>query len=661
MKHRNYISGLRAVAILPVVIFHFWPELLPGGFIGVSVFFVISGFLITYLIVDEVDRGCFSFRTFYARRVRRLLPAATAVFIVTFLGAVYLLAPEAFDSFGRSLVAADLIHANVYFADTTGYFSAPAHEKPLLHFWSLSIEEQFYLLWPLLAAGLLPRIARWQSTALILCLLLISLGMGEAMARTQADQAFYSFIARAWELMTGVLLALVIHRLKFHRRLAEFLGIAGLGAILVSCIWLEPSITFPGLSALPACLGTAAVLASGFQQSTWATRILSVRIMTYVGLISYSLYLWHWPILALSRYYLERPLLPSEAILLGTVSFAVAALSYHGIEQPFRAIDGRFRRNDGFTLKVGAAAVLLIAALGGLIQLDRGWVWRFGPQAQQLFEQRLAVNPWEARCDNLENIFSNDDFCNFGHPKPTDASFDIAVFGDSNADHFVPLLADYASRSGLSGRQVTQTACGSVLGIRLYRHTPAKQAECLTYQRSIIQFVERNPGLKLVFISAKWLSYQGKLVSNGIDIPGLLKELTPEDHSDIEILEYHLRRTIEFLRERAIQVHLISQIPYQNGLPIRCVLEALRAGFDTSHCGVGAAKAKGEIAPTDTLLQRLAAEIDGVSVTISTDIMCNPKTCPIVMDGVLLYRNETHLNAHGALLLGRYFQLPGIE
>jgi len=661
MKHRDYISGLRAVAILPVVIFHIWPEILPGGFIGVSVFFVISGFLITYLIVDEVDSGCFSLRAFYARRVRRLLPAATTVFVVTFLGAAYLLAPEAFHNFGHSLVAADLIHANVYFAENTGYFSAPAHEKPLLHFWSLSIEEQFYLLWPLLAAGLLLRIARWKGVAILICLLMISLGMGEAMARTQADQAFYSFIARAWELMSGVVLALVIHRLKLHRRLAEFLGIAGLIAILASCFWLEPSITFPGLSALPACLGTAAVLASGFQQRTWAARVLSVRVMTYIGLISYSLYLWHWPILALSRYYLERPLLPGEAILLGTTSFAVAALSYHAIEQPFRAVNGRFRHNDGVTLKVGAVALVSIAALGEVIQLDRGWVWRFGPQAQQVFEQRLAVNPWEAKCDNIENIFSNDVFCNFGQPKPTEASFDIAVFGDSNADHFVPLLADYASRLGLSGRQVTQTACGGVLGVRLYGRTPAKQAECLAYQRYIIQFVERNPDLKLVFISGNWLSYQGKLASSEVDIPGLAEKLTAENQLDTETLEYHLRRTIRFFRERAIQVHLISQIPYQNGLPIKCVLEALRAGLDTSHCGVDAAKAKGEIAPTDALLRRLAAEIDGVSVTISSDTMCNAKTCPIVMDGVLLYRNETHLNAHGALHLGRYFQLPRIE
>lgn len=660
MKQRDYINGLRAVAILPVVVYHAWPGILPGGYIGVSVFFVISGFLITYLIADEVTRGVFSISGFYARRMRRLLPAAVTVFVATFLVCVMVLAPDAFRGFGRSLVAADLLHANVYFAKTAGYFDAPSHEKPLLHFWSLSIEEQYYLLWPLLIAGLMPRIDRRVGLALLVCLLLASLVSAETLARTHADKAFYAFAARAWELMTGAVLAVTIHRLRPGRWLAEALGVGGLAAILASCIWLDSSITFPGLAAVPACFGTAAVLASAFHRSTWSSRALSGRGMVYVGLISYSLYLWHWPILSLSRYYLERPLLLRETVFLVAMGFAVAALSWHWIEQPFRQVDGRFRRGTWTTLRVGGVSMVLVAILGGVAQADRGWLWRFGPQARQIFEQRLAVNPWESRCDNNRNIFANDGFCNFGRTLSEGETFEVAVFGDSNADHFVPLVADHARREGLSGRQVTQTACGGLLGVRLRGRTPAKHAECLTYQRNMIGFVERNPDLKLVIISGNWVSYQGRLAQSGLVLPELSEETSGMDPVPPETLEFHLRRTIRFLWRRGIKVHLISQIPYQNGLPIRCVLEALRAGDDARHCGVSAPEARASLAKTNELFERLAAELDGVSATIPTDLMCDDTACPILMDDVLLYRDEAHLNADGATHLGRYIALPGV-
>ncbi len=655
LKQRDYISGLRALAILPVMAYHAWPELLPGGFVGVSVFFVISGFLITYLIADDLSRGQFRFQRFYARRVRRLLPAATVVFLSTFVSAALILAPDAFRGFGHSLVAADLLHANQYFGKTAGYFDAPSHEKPLLHFWSLSIEEQFYLIWPWVLAGMVLRVRwRWGLVALIL-VLLTSLGFAEWLTRTTPDRAFYSLGARIWELMTGAILALVVDQVRLGEKSAEWLSGAGLAAIVFSCFWLGPSIAFPGVSALPACLGTAAVLMAGFHHSTWTSRALSAGFLVYIGLISYSLYLWHWPILSLARYYLERPLLPFEAALLVISGAGLAMLSWRFVEQPFRVVDGRFRTTDGKTLWVGLLSILGVAILGGMAQMDRGWVWRFGPLAQQIFEQRLEANPWEARCDNTPQIFSDDVFCNFGRPKAPEDSFDIAVFGDSNADHFVPLVADYARQHGLSGRQVTQTACIGLLGVRAKGRTPAKQAECLDYQRSIVSFVERNPELRLAIISGNWVSYQGRLSANELKFND---SATSGAESNPENLEYHLRRTIAFFRARGVEVHLIAQIPYQDGLPIRCVLEGLQDQDGIEHCGVSAAVARASTAPTSSLFRRMAGEMDGVTATIPTDFMCDDTICPIVMDGVLLYRDFAHLNAIGARQLGSQFELP---
>jgi len=655
LKQRDYISGLRALAILPVVVYHAWPELLPGGFVGVSVFFVISGFLITYLISDELTRGQFRFQSFYARRVRRLLPAATVVFLSTFVLATLILAPDAFRGFGRSLVAADLLHANQYFAKTAGYFDAPSHEKPLLHFWSLSIEEQFYLIWPWALAGVVLR-ARWRwGLAALAVVLLTSLGFAEWLTRTAPDRAFYSLGARTWELMIGALLALVVDRVRLGRKSAEWLSGAGLAAIVFSCFWLRPSIAFPGVSALPACVGTAAVLMACFHRSTWSSRALSAGFLVYIGLISYSLYLWHWPVLSLTRYYLERPLLPFEAALLVITGVGLAMLSWRYVEQPFRAADARFRTSDARTLWAGLFAILSLAMLGGLAQMDRGWVWRFGPLAQEIFEQRLEVNPWEARCDNIPQVFADDAFCNFGRPKAPEDSFDVAVFGDSNADHFVPLIADYARQQDLSGRQVTQTACIGLLGVRAQGRTRVKQAECLDYQRSIVAFVERNPDLRLAIISGNWFSYQGSLSANQLklddsDLDG--GQLNPES------LEFHLRRTVEFFRARGIDVHLIAQIPYQDGLPIRCVLEGMRDDQGSEHCGVSAEVARASTEPTNAVVRRLADEMDGVTATIPTDFMCDDTICPIMMDGVLLYRDYAHLNASGARKLRSQFDLP---
>jgi peptidoglycan/LPS O-acetylase OafA/YrhL len=629
---------------------------LPGGFIGVSIFFVISGFLITRLIADEVSRGDFSIRAFYARRVRRLLPAAVAVFVASFVAGAAVLAPSALGDFGRSMVAADLLHANVHFAAETGYFDAPSHEKPLLHFWSLSIEEQYYLVWPLLLALLLPRMGKGGTLVAVAAVLLISLGYAETMARSDADRTFYSLGARAWELMIGAVLALSLDRLRPTRWSAECLGALGVSLLVSSLFFLDESVTFPGFSALPACLGTAAVLASGHHRSTILSRALSSRIPVYIGLISYSLYLWHWPILSFGRYFVERDLLPTESAMLVVISLALAAMSYRWIEQPFRSAGGRFRSDDRSTLRMGALSMGLIALLGGVVQIDGGWVWRFGPEARDLFERRSKLNPYEARCDNIQNIFRNDRFCNFGRPKDASGSFDLAVFGDSNADHFVPLLARYANVEGLSGRQVTQTACAGVLGVRVPGRTPAKHAQCLAYQEAIIRFVEQNPGLELAVISGNWSSYQGRLGSSRLVIPPVPEK--PPVTGDPATIDYHLRATIHYLRGRGIRVHLISQIPYQDGLPLRCVLESLRAGRNTDHCGIAASRAKAATRPTDELFRHLADTIDGVTATIPTDIMCRELVCPILMEGVLLYRDEAHLNADGAAYLYGRIRMP---
>ena len=431
-QHLPFIDGLRALAILPVVMFHAWPGLLPGGFIGVDVFFVISGFLITRLIVGELADGRFSLTRFLLRRARRLLPAAVFCFAVTSLIAALWLTPDALVNYGRSLMAACLMYANIYFYQTAGYFSAPSLEKPLLHVWSLAVEDQFYLVWPLVLFAFLPRLPSRFAVIGAMALGIASFIIATVAVRLKPDFAFYLLPARAFELMAGAALALcaetVIRWLNIARPIVlEVLGGLGLLAIGASTFVFSQLTPFAGPNAVPVTLGTVAVIASGLGRPTLTSRLLEWPLFIGIGLISYSLYLWHWPLLALLSYRLERPLQPLEAGLVVALAFGHAMLSWRFIEQPFR-------RSQPANLRfIGAALVATIALVGAgaAMKADRGWPWRYTGPERVLMQQLAATNTFRAKCDNYWQALTNNDVCNFGKAKAPDQSFEIAIFGDS--------------------------------------------------------------------------------------------------------------------------------------------------------------------------------------------------------------------------------------
>jgi len=333
-----HVDGLRATAILAVVLYHAAPRLAPGGFIGVDVFFVISRFLITSIIVREMAEGRFSMAGFLARRARRIAPALVVVYLATAVTALVLLLPDTFSGYRRSLIYSSLFATNYYFNRTTDYFSPPAHEKPLLHTWSLSIEEQFYIFWPLLVLLIWTWLPRRFLPFLIGALVLASLAFAEIMVEVgqrytddesmrERTYAFYALSCRAWELLLGACLAFVVQAKQPRGRLDEALALAGLGAIAGSILLLTSSSRFPGLTALPATLGTAAVIYACHQRRTLVGQALSLRPIVWVGLISYSLYLWHWPIFAFRRVWLTPELSNATIAALIPISFGMAWLS----------------------------------------------------------------------------------------------------------------------------------------------------------------------------------------------------------------------------------------------------------------------------------------------------------------------------------------------
>lgn len=333
--YRPDIDGLRAIAVLAVVIFHAFPSLIPGGFVGVDIFFVISGFLISKHIWEELDAGVFSIKIFYARRVRRIFPALGAVLLACVLIGWVILTPNEYEQLGKHIVAGAAFISNIIFWKESGYFDNAAVTKPLLHLWSLGIEEQFYIVWPLFLAF------SWRYTRHISWALLGVLGasLTYSMIVVRHDVAadFYSPLIRFWELALGAALAYISPQKSTLSALAySSISWIGLSLILSAFIILEPSYAFPGAWALLPTLGAACLIYAG--ENTWLNRqILSHRLLVWVGLISYPLYLWHWPLLSFTQIMESETPSIEVRLWLVTTSFVLAWLTYKFIERPIRA------------------------------------------------------------------------------------------------------------------------------------------------------------------------------------------------------------------------------------------------------------------------------------------------------------------------------------
>jgi peptidoglycan/LPS O-acetylase OafA/YrhL len=378
MTYRPDIDGLRAVAVLAVVGFHAFPGWVPGGFVGVDVFFVISGYLISSLVMDEMRQGKFRLIAFYARRARRIFPALIAVLCSVFLLGWILFLPDEFSQLGRHIFAGALFGANLLLWTETGYFDIAANLKPLLHLWSLGIEEQFYILWPLI---LLPlsrneRIRVW----LIAGLFFVSLLLNVFLVQAYPSATFYLPAMRAWELLLGAFLAAAMREnWRVGRAFAPSIA-AGVGAALIlASVGLFTSHTsFPGWAAVIPTAGTALIItARQAQRKNFISgRVLSHPMAVYIGRISYPLYLWHWPLLAIaliSRF--GEPLPSWLRLVIVAASFLLAALTYAGIERPIRF--GTRARWAPAYLAVGIACIAVLGVIG---QPLRAWTGMQSPQ-----------------------------------------------------------------------------------------------------------------------------------------------------------------------------------------------------------------------------------------------------------------------------------------
>lgn len=461
MNYRSDIDGLRAIAVLSVVLGHAGLPWLAGGYAGVDVFFVISGFLITRILIDDLASGRFSLGRFYERRARRILPALVVMVLATVPFALTLMLPLQFREYAESVTGVALFLSNVVFFLQSGYFESEAAMKPLLHTWSLAVEEQFYLLHPLLLWAVW-RVGRRFLPLVLALIAATSLAAAEAGSRFMPEAAFFLLPFRGWELIAGALatLAVASGRLRANDRLA----LPGLALILVPMVAYDDSYRFPGLWAAAPVLGTALVLAFGGAGSRTA-RFLSVRPLVWVGLISYSLYLWHQPLFAFARIGLNAE--PSAPVMAGLVglSLLLGWASWRWVETPFRRRDpwlpGRARLLGASGAALAALAALGIGALAGGIMPLRGAIPGVVTLAQlrSLQDQRYAIirsGPCHMQSEGNPARFLAAWSCG-GHDEPGLKPSGLAIYGDSHA-------ADRAGAIRLAGYDILQlTAAGCPL------------------------------------------------------------------------------------------------------------------------------------------------------------------------------------------------------
>lgn len=611
LAYRPDIDGLRAIAVLAVVINHLNPHWLPGGYVGVDIFFVISGYLITRIILTEVAAGQFTLARFYERRVRRIIPALFVMLLSVLVAGWFIMLPSDYLATLKALASTVLFSSNLFFwrEEAAGYFAATDTSlNPLLHTWSLGVEEQFYVAFPLLAL----LIRRWrQSWQLIgfVALAIISLALAMLLIDSKSVAVFFLTPFRAWELLAGsVIASQALPRVR-SRVINESLGGLGMLAILWAVVMYSHGTVFPGAAALIPVLGASAIIYAGQRQMTIVGRVLSLKPMVWVGLISYSLYLWHWPLMVLIRYrfgdFPDGPL--GHTILLG-LSLLAAYLSWRVVETPLR----KPATNSVLPYKLPAALAFLFILLCGLGINQSGFSSRVSQAVMSLDKSRDPEIPF-LQCD--EKFHQPCEIGNKVH-----SSADVFMFGDSHLLAWGPGLEHAMSEQGRRAFFIPTSGCPPLIKGPFV----SSRKHCRKSLDAIAKFFQHEKTIKSVVMAANW-----------------------NIHSVSSSEAISLKETVRYFLDKNIAVTVIGPVPtYKESIPF----EAAKAifyghGIDAKLRSVHAEKNQGLFSVVKEF-----EDTPGFVFLNPVEWFCPSSICTTMENGIPLYRDDDHLSVEGALL-----------
>lgn len=616
IKFRADIDGLRAISVLAVIAFHLQVGL-SGGFTGVDVFFVISGFLIGRIVYSDVAEGSFSLAGFYERRAKRILPALLATIVISWFVADWQLYAFETGDFSKSAIASILFAANLYFYGASGYFAPAAETIPLLHLWSLGVEEQFYLLFP----PMIVLLGRWpprQMFTALVVMCLLSLSVSQTLLSSHPDAAFYLPVSRAFEILLGALIAHPVFPRSYNRPACELSAILGGACLLFSMVMFTNNMPFPGVAAILPCAGAAMIVWSGQSTTTQISRFLAWKPLTYVGKLSYSLYLVHWPVIVFGK--LLQPSLSHFvfAIAAASASVVLAAVSFWFIETPLRY--GTLTKQN--CLPKAATAMLLVGLLPAwtLAKLHAP------ASADPTINYVLSFNSYNPRTRFLARecfLDPEQTFSDYQIDKCIPASIGTGamLWGDSHAAHLYFGLRAEMQKAALPFGMLASSGCPPIITDLDVEQRP----KCKEVNRKVLSFLLRSKP-RFVVLSAAW-------------------------HMNSDVAA-RLKATVDQLEQAGIIVVIVGESPAFNSRAPNIAAAQLQAGkpplateIDTN---IEAMKA------TDALLSATFGASSAVFFLSPFKTFCSERGCRLLSgDGVPLYFDHSHLTETGSILYAK--------
>lgn len=602
------VDGFRAIAIIAVVLFHVFPKTFPGGFIGVDIFFAISGFVIALSYLDPLVSKETTFSGFFARRIRRLLPACLVVLIATTLLALAIMQPKDLKNFGASLAAQAGFLQNVAFWQQGDYFDDPLL-KPLLHTWSLAVEEQFYLLFPLLIIAL-----RWRpswSIGLMLSIMLLSLALGFVGMHASVPMTFYLLPFRAWEFMIGIVVAVLYKgwqntpASRAVQAAASTALLLGVAMVIAAIAGFKEDAVFPGPQAMLALGGTAMVMYAQAHVLPWLYRAFAHPIVQHFGRVSYSWYLWHWPVVSLHYLYFWREMTVAEGFVAMVIGYALGAFTYLTVEQWGQRSTWLRQPQNTIGLLVVFSGSSLMIGMGAYF--SDGFVSRFEGREKALYAAQMSIPPY--RCPITSRLtFDGRQFCQINTVK---AGEGVLLIGDSHADMMKPALANMATDAGRPFYFLAQNCRISDFGNR--GNCPAKAWPELVHQ------------------------IKANRITDVIVASYFAKKFDP----------VRFTQAVSALADEGVRVTISLPTPDSPQLDPAFWIKAGKAGSWPEWVSLSRKDVEASNADLIAVMRRTAQGLAGVTLVDRTALLC-PVRCRFSVGDKPLYHDEHHLTAFGA-------------
>ena len=607
MKYRPEIDGLRALAVIPVILFHSGFEIFKGGFVGVDIFFVISGYLITTILIEEIENNRFSIINFYERRARRILPALYFIMLVCIPFAWIWMLPSQIKDFSLSLIAVSFFTSNFLFWRESGYFEALADEKPLLHTWSLAVEEQFYLFFPIFLI-VLWRFGKNKVFWIIIFMTFISLVLSEWGWRNKPIANFYLPPTRVWELFSGAIIAFIIQKKGIQKN--NFLALIGLFTIIFSIFAFDESTPFPSFYAVVPILGVLLIILFA-EKSTITAKILSTKALVGIGLISYSAYLWHQPLFAFARIKLDEK--PSEILMisLSILSLALAVISWRFIEKPFRRKDKKSFSSQ-LILVFSISGMIIFTVLGVLgYNNDKFKEIVGGDVGHKVYHKFIDENYND--CEPAQVAISALTWKGFLRCKQSgEDEFDWLLLGDSHAEHLF---------LGLAQENPNTNIAFYIFGAKPYLNEDKF--------KEIFEVISKIQDPKTIFLTMHFVT---RVESEKSLIDGF-------------------GSTIRFLQGLGHRVILLGDIPRYDVSPEDCKYGKSIKQV-TQKCSMNFSNFQQQTQIYESALRKLSSSF-GVHFLSVHQPLCNNERCHMILNKNILYRDNHHLNIPGSILIGK--------